>query len=89
MGTVLIHSGRLKTGSTSIQRWLRMHATQLREAHRISIVHVLKPRQLRYADTRDHIRRLAPADHLWRPDASALPYLYAALTDLITHRSGN
>ena len=31
MGTVLIHSGMPKTGSTSIQTWLRRHATHLRE----------------------------------------------------------
>ncbi len=40
MGTVLIHSGMPKTGSTSIQTWLRRHATHLREVHRISLLHV-------------------------------------------------
>lgn len=40
MGTVLIHAGMPKTGSTSIQAWLRKHATRLSEAHRTSLLHV-------------------------------------------------
>jgi hypothetical protein len=38
MGTVLIHAGMPKTGSTSIQTWLRTNAGFLRENDRITIV---------------------------------------------------
>jgi hypothetical protein len=38
MATVLIHAGMPKTGSTSIQSWLRRHARYLRERHGIHVV---------------------------------------------------
>ena len=40
MGTVVLHAGMPKTGSTSIQTWLRAHARDLREKHDTAIVHV-------------------------------------------------
>jgi hypothetical protein len=42
VGTVVIHAGMPKTGSTSIQTWLRSRAEQLRDVHGISIVHVVR-----------------------------------------------
>lgn len=41
MGTVLIHAGMPKTGSTSIQTWLRLNAAYLRDAHDISVLRAL------------------------------------------------
>ena len=38
MGTVLLHAGMPKTGSTSIQTWLGRHATELRDAHGVAVV---------------------------------------------------
>ena len=38
MGEILVHAGDPKTGSTSIQRWLRRHLEQLREQYGISIL---------------------------------------------------
>ena len=38
MGQILVHAGNPKTGSTSIQRWLRRHLEQLREQYGISIL---------------------------------------------------
>ena len=42
MGTVLIHAGMPKTGSTSIQTWLRDNRARLRDAHGISSVHLVE-----------------------------------------------
>lgn len=42
MGTVVIHAGMPKTGSTSIQTWLRRHADFMRDTHRTSVVRVAR-----------------------------------------------
>jgi hypothetical protein len=42
MGTVLIHAGMPKTGSTSIQTWIRNNGVRLRDAHGISNVHTVE-----------------------------------------------
>jgi hypothetical protein len=38
IGSVLIHAGMFKTGSSSIQTWLRDNATELHDVHHITIV---------------------------------------------------
>jgi hypothetical protein len=42
VGTVVIHAGMPKTGSTSIQTWLRRHGQELRDIHDTSVVHVVR-----------------------------------------------
>lgn len=39
MGTIVLHAGRHKTGSSSIQRWLRDNAVELRERSGIVALH--------------------------------------------------
>lgn len=100
MGTVLIHSGMRKTGSTSIQTWLRRHATHLREVHRISLLHVSEtaggPSRFEVVEAPMNVHTVSFV--LWyhvtrqrppRAPESTRAYLYAAPTDLITRRSGN
>jgi hypothetical protein len=42
MGTVLVHAGMPKTGSTSIQTWLSRHADALRQSHGMTVLAALQ-----------------------------------------------